>query len=341
MKLIKQNSKALRNGHVLLISVLGFLCILYLAATRTTEDQRLVDALEKYCYAHYALIVSPTAKNRYRFLRYEEKLARLSEGKFHHLKRRELRPFLKPRGYIFDMEEREGKVDYLLARYVEEGSFEEGGRYSISYDYLVLDPIFVYPYDHYFYDNSRKKRDSSPLIVFAKNGCVYLNGGWIRRRFTELFTCLWECKDTGLSRMRDPRWCNILYRGVQEIWNEARLYRRSKKAVRDYFVGESFDSYLPTMLACVSREYFYRHKDMTIEKKLELSYLRSLMEDPSFITLGFLCYLDEVMGESWARNIIGGLEAGELWNVGIENCSLEQLRWAARKAFEKKSGDFG
>lgn len=340
MEGIKQSSKALWDGRVLLIFILGLLCILYMVTTRTTEDQRLIDALEKYCLTHYALITRPSPKNEYRFLRYQEKLARLSGGKFHHLNAEEVRDFLIPRGYVYEMEEGDGKVDYLLASFFEEGSFEGSGSHSISYHYFLLNRIVVFPYDHYRYDASRRKRDLSPLIFYTKTGRVYLNGGWIRRRFTELFTHLWESKGMGLSRVKGPRWCKILYRGLEEIWKETRLYHRSRKAARKHFLRRSLESSMPTMLACVSREYFYFHKDLRIEKKLELSYLRSLMEDPSFITLGLLCYLDEVGHKSWARKVRTGLEAEGLGELGFENCSLEHISWAAGNAFRMKRGDF-
>ena len=340
MEGIKQSSKALWDGRVLLIVILGLLCILYLVTTRTTGDQRLIDVLKKHCYAHYALITRPTLKNEYRFLRYQEKLARLSGGKFHHLNAEEVRDFLIPRGYAYEMEEGDGKVDYLLGSFFEEGSFEGSGSHSISYHYFLLNRIFVFPYEHYRYDASRRKRDLSPLIFYTKNGRVYLNGGWIRRRFTELFTCLWESKVTRVSDIKGPKWCKIFYRGLEEIWKETRLYHRSWKAARKHFVRRSLESSMPTMLACISREYFYRHKDLGIEKKLELSYLRSLMEDHSFITLGLLCYLDEVGHKSWARKVITGLGAEGLGELGSENCSLEHISWAAGKAFRTESGDF-
>lgn len=94
-----EKSKANQRGHVLLISIVGLFCLLYLFTTRTTEDQRVIDAFEKYCYTHYALIERPTQKNEHRFLRYEYKLARLCEGKgkFNYLDEEDVRSFLEPR----------------------------------------------------------------------------------------------------------------------------------------------------------------------------------------------------------------------------------------------------
>jgi hypothetical protein len=320
----------------LFISIVGILCLLYLGTTRTTEDQRLIDALMKYCYTHYALIKRPTPKNERRFLRYEAKLAQLSEGKFDHLEAQEVRAFFEPRGYAYDVEEGDGRVDYLLAGFTEHGHFEASGSDSLSYDYFLLDRFFVVPYDRSFFGGFIEEAERSPLIFHSTNGRVCINAAWVRWRFEKLFTRLWESKVTRVSKMKGPRHYRILYRGVKDIWREARLFRRSEKASREYFISHAFESHLLTVLDCVSRESYYRKRKLIGTSGLVLGYLRSLAEDPSFITLGFLCYLDEGGRAPWAGEVITSLEVQGLGELGFENCSLEQIRWAAGRAFRLK-----
>ncbi len=131
----------------------------------------------------------------------------------------------------------------------------------------------------------------------------------------------------------------ILYRGVEEIWRKTRLYYRSEKAAKEHFVEQALESSVPVILGCVSRERYFGKQGVNTQLALELSYLGSLAEDPSFITLGLLCYLNEVMGQAWARNVIFRLKANGLGELGFENCSLDQIRWAAGRAFRLKRED--
>ncbi|MFQ6078518.1 MAG: hypothetical protein ACE5NJ_05205 [Thermodesulfobacteriota bacterium] len=303
------------------IPIVGILCLLYLGTTRTTEDQRLIDALMKYCYTHYALVKRPTPKNETRFLRYEAELAQLSEGKFDHLKEDEVKAFLEPRGYAYEVEEGDGRVDYLLARFVEHGQFEASGSDCLSYDYFLLDRFFVVPYDRSFFGGFMEEADRSPLIFHSTNGRVYINAAWARWRFEKLFTRLWESKVTRVSKTKGPRHYRVLYRGVKDIWREARLFRRSERASREYFIEHAFESHVPTVLGCVSREYYYRNQKLSGTNGLVLGYLRSLAEDPNFITLGFLCYQDEEVRAPWAGEVIKSLEA-----QGWGNWALRTVR---------------
>ncbi|MFQ5842181.1 MAG: hypothetical protein ACE5I8_07060 [Thermodesulfobacteriota bacterium] len=327
------------RGHGALVCLVGVLCLVYLFTTRTPEAWRLIEAFEGYCYAHYVAVANPTEENQYRFMRFEEKLARASKGKFDHRNPEEVRAFLGPRGYAYDVDEGDGRVDYLLASFVEDGHFEASGPGSESYHYFMLDRIYVYPYGRVISIGFPRKRDRSPMILSSRNGFLYLDGEWVKQVFTKLFNRLWESKVTGISKTKIPRSYKILYRGVEEIWREARLFYFSEKATKEYFVENAFEYSIPVILECVSMEQYYRKLEVIGTDGLELSYLRSLTEEPSFITLGLLCYLSENSGNSWARNVINSLEAEGLRELGLENCSLEQIRRAARKAFEWKRED--
>jgi hypothetical protein len=136
-----------------------------------------------------------------------------------------------------------------------------------------------------------------------------------------------------------PRCYQILYRGTKGIWLDACAFRIYEGPAREYFVDRALESSVPLILDCASREHYYRKQEVLGTNALVLGYLRSLAEDPSFITLGLLCYLDEEVREPWAGEVIRALEAQGLDEFGLENCSLEQLRWAARRAFELKRGD--
>jgi len=317
----------------------GLLCLLYLVTTRTAEDKRLIDILARYCYAHYTLIESPTQKNEHRFLSYGGRLARLSEGKFNHQEPTEVRAFFEPRGYLYDTEEQNGKVDYLLASFAEEGHFEASMPGFVSYHYFLLDRIYVYPYGGIFSSDFGGRKDLSLLTLWARNGSLYLNGGWVKRRFAKLFKRLWESKVTGTSKAEIPRSYKILYRGVEEVWREARLFYFSEKTTREYFVEHAFEYSIPVLLDCVSMEQYFRRQNVIGTDGLELCYLRSLKEEPSFIILGLLCYLSDNIGISWAGNVINSLEAEGLKELGLENCSLEKIRRAAQKALEWKMED--
>jgi hypothetical protein len=339
MRRIKQYTNRKEHGHLLLSSVVGLLCILYLATTGTPEDQRFVDALEKYCYAHYAVINRPTPKNESRFMSCDAKLARLSKGKFNHRDPEEVRAFLEPGGYAYEMEDGERKVEYFLARFTEHGHFEASGTSSSSYEYFLLDRVFVYPLDRYHSNDYTEERNWSPLVFYARDDRFYLDGGlmpWILRR---LFTRLWESKGASISKIDGPRCYNLLYRGLEEIWEENRPYYFSEKIAWKYFFASAYRYSLPVILACISREHYYRERNAGDADALELAYLRSLMEDPSFITLGIISYAAELEQRPWAQNVITALETEELEERGLENCSLEWIRWAAKRAFELKRED--
>ncbi|NIO03166.1 MAG: hypothetical protein GTO13_00545, partial [Proteobacteria bacterium] len=274
----KRNRRWRRHGA--LVCIVGILCLVYLFTTRTPETWRIIDAFESYCYAHYTVIERPTQENEQRLARYEAKLARLSEGKFDHRNAEEVRAFLEPRGYAYDADERDGRVDYLLAAFAEHGRFEASGSDSLSYDYFLLDWIYVVPYDHPAYGGFKEKTDRSSLIFYSRNGLVYINAAWVRWRFENLFNLLWESKVTRASKMEGPRHCKVLYRGVNEIWREACLFRVDEKGAKEYFVDRAFESYVPTMLGCVSRERYYWKRKLIETNGLELAYLRSLAENP-------------------------------------------------------------
>jgi hypothetical protein len=338
MERIKEYGNRKKYGHVLLSSVVGCLCLFYLSTTGTTEDQRLVDALARYWYAHYTVIERPTQKNEQRLARYEARLARLSHGKFNHLDEEEVKAFLRPRGYAYEMEEGEGEVDYLLASFTENGRFEAEVPGSLSYDYFLLDRIYVYPYEHFQPDYSVRKRDWSPFVFYAKDGLLYIDGRY-KAVFKELFSRFGKFETTVDSKTATPGCYEILYRGVKDIWRDARLLYRTEKASEEYFIENSFESSIPAVLGCVARESYYRKRKGVGTNGLELAYLKSLAEDPSFITLGLLCYLGEKGRVPWAKDVIRALETQGLDEFGLENCTLGELRRAARRALERKSGD--
>ena len=338
MERIKEYANPKKYGHVLLSSVVGCLCLFYLATTGTTEDQRILDAFKMYCYAHYTVIERPTQKNQHRLARYEVKLARLSEGKFNLFDEEGVKAFLKPRGYAYEMEGRGEKVDYLLASFTGNGRFEAGVPSSLSYDYFLLDRIYVYPYEHFQPNYNARKRDRSPFVFYAKDGLLFIDGRY-KAVFKELFSRLGKFEATGDSGTAMPRCYKILYRGVKDIWRDARLLRRTEKASEEYFVENAFESSIPAVLGCVAREFYYRKRKGVRTNGLELAYLRSLAEDPSFMTLGLLCYMGEQERIPWAKDVIRALESQGLDEFGLEYCSLGELRRAAQRALDVKSED--
>jgi hypothetical protein len=227
--------------------------------TYTSHFEKLVDALKWYCYADYAVRTSLFQREFFEaeFYRekYKERLSFLTEGYFDYRDKEEMQAFFISKKLLYDVWREKNRNSYLLARVIDKGQHKAEIFEEVAFNYFILGDKKIVPFSEY-----EQGRQARVFVSVGEKG-VYIHRDSIDYLLSWYFDSLWE-SDTrspkGFYRewkgFKDPLTYS-LYRDLREICEDIfqkRLYRNKKEA-KQYFMGEGFKVFLPTLLTMGAR----------------------------------------------------------------------------------------
>lgn len=256
--------------------------------TSTTQFEKILNSLSRYCYADYMVkgMKSREHVNRgacYRD-RYEDRLNSLTSGLFDWNDEDQAKEFFIRENYVYEATN-EGKRfrSYLLAPIIGKGTHTAEIPHHVTFYYYILDykeiPTFLEYLD---------KRNRACLFVSAGDRLiyahpeVYIHMDSLAPILKWYFEFLWEKQPQKPEDfyVRTPFYpykdiaTYFLYVDLRSICEDIFIkgFYRNKKDAENYFVSEGFNVFFSTLLAMGAR--------MAAEQELELQpgyrYLRAL-----------------------------------------------------------------
>ncbi len=262
------------------------------AVAHTSRFERIVHNLKRYCHLDYWITESKSSGERvegelYR-AKYEEQLSGVTRGLFDYREKNEIQAYFLQRGFLYDVWESEEGRSYLLAPIIAKGHHSVEGL-GVTFEYYVLGDKKIIPWAQY------KTEHRASVLASAGDRGVYIFRDSLDYLLRRYFNALWAL---GARSPEDFRWDEwyltySLCRDLEQPLEDVFTYRhyRDKQLARDYFVEQSFQVFLPTLLTMGAKVVAEHNNSLSAERRYERAYLTGLYIEPNRTMVTLLWYL--------------------------------------------------
>ena len=221
--------------------------------TYTSHFEKVVDTLERYCYAEYevrtSLFQGDILEANFYKEKYQERLSSLTEGLLDYRDKKEVRAFFMSKGLLYDVWLERNRHSCLLVQVIEKGNHKAEVPEEVAFDYFILGNKKIVPYHEY------EKGESARVFASTGEKSIYIYRDSLEPLLSWYFESLWITQPRESRHFYEDSLTYSLYRDLQGVCEDIfvkRLYLSKQKA-KDYFIEEGFKAFLPTMLAMGGR----------------------------------------------------------------------------------------
>jgi hypothetical protein len=271
------------------------LCLVILAlygvtwyVTYTTEFEKIINRLRRYCYADYEVRAATTSMKRLttEFMRdqFAGQLRSFSADLFDYRNEEQVRVYFASKNFFYDMNKTDEGNSYLLAPIISSGQHEAQIPETVVFRYAILGEEEISPFSVY------QEGPWTAVLVSEKNGTVYIHTDTLHSLLRWCFAVLWKLEPRTQKDFDINGATHYLYLDLPAVCQEVFIERRfiDEDTSREYFLEKALQSLLPTMLAMGARLMADKETTLSERYKYERAYLTGLAVHPQYTLFNYL-----------------------------------------------------
>jgi len=256
--------------------------------TYTTEFEKIINRLRRYCYADYEVRASKTSMMRLKaeFTRdqFAEQLRSFSADIFDYRNEEQVMSYFSSKNYFYDVSKTDEGNSYLLAQITRSGQHEEQIPETVSFRYAILGEEEIMPFSVY------QEGPWRSLFISEKKGMIYIHTATLDSFLRWCFAILWKLEPRTQKDFDIDDATHFLYLDLPVVCQEVFIERQfvDEETSRKYFLEKAFESLLPTMLAMGARMMADKETSFSARYKYERAYLTGLAMRPQGTLFNYL-----------------------------------------------------